>query len=175
MGHFADLVRYYERPMHYRQETLGRGIASVTDGRRLWRVGPEGWEEVEANDYLRLASIDGHFIDYQEWGVSYELLGVMALDGDPGYRVARNWADGSQETLFFSAGSGLLTAVQSEYMIHPASWFSYWDFRDVGGFRVPHVMIRSVGDLGPPHGVVVRSVQINVELADSLFVPPEER
>ena len=54
-------------------------------------------------------------------------------------------------------------------------WFSYWDYRDVGGVRLPHVTIRSVGDLGPPHGLVLESVEINVELPDSLFLPPGER
>lgn len=172
MGHYADLIRYYRRPMHYRQESVGSGRASVTDGSHLWQVGPDGWTEMGQATNLRLASIDGFFIDYEAWGVSYELRGVMALDGDPGYRLRRTWPDGSHEDLFFSAGSGLLTAVQSEYTIHPASWFSYWDYRDLGGVRLPHVMIRSIGDLGPPHGAVVESVAINVALPDSLFLPP---
>lgn len=175
MGRLAEIERYYKRPMHYRQQTRGTAGATVSDGRRLWRVTPEGWEEMEGSAYFRLASIDGYFIDYEAWGVSYTLLGVTALDGDPGYSVERRWPDGSEETLFFSATSGLLTAVQSEYMILPASWFSYWDYRDVGGVRIPHVLIRSIGELGPPHGAVVESVEINVPLPDSLFLPPGER
>lgn len=175
MGQLVEIERYYKRPLHYRQQARGSESAAVTDGRHLWQVTPQGWEEVEGSAYFRLASIDGHFIEYEEWGISYELLGVTALDSDPGYSVRRRWPDGSEETLFFSATSGLLTAVQSEYIIHPASWFSYWDYRDLGGVRIPHVQIRSVGELGPPHGAVVESVEINVPLPDSLFVPPEER
>jgi len=55
------------------------------------------------------------------------------------------------------------------------SWLSYWDYRDLGGIRIPHVAIRSVGDFGPPHGTIVESVEINVPLPDSLFLPPLER
>lgn len=173
MGRVTQIVRYYKRPLHYRQEVVGSDVASVTDGRRLWRAGPEGWAQIGGTAYFPLASIDGHFIDYESWGVSYEFTGVLALDGDPGYTLQRTWPDGSSELLFFSASSGLLTAAQSEYVIHPKSWFSYWDYRDVGGIRIPYVTIRSVGELGPPHGAVVESVEINVPLADSLFSPPE--
>ncbi len=175
MGQFTEIVRYYKRPLHYRQQSARSESAAVTDGRRIWRVTLEGWEELDGSAYFRLASIDGHFTGYEEWGVSYELLGVTALDGDPGYSVKRSWPDGSEESLFFSATSGLLTAVQSAYLIHPASWFSYWDYRDVGGIRLPHVTIRSIGDLGPPHGAVLESVEINIPLPDSLFLPPGER
>jgi hypothetical protein len=31
-----------------------------------------------------------------------------------------------------------------------------------------------IGDLGPPHGLVLKSVEINVPLPDSLFISPEE-
>ena len=32
MGRLTEIVRYYKRPLHYRQQTAGSAIASVTDG-----------------------------------------------------------------------------------------------------------------------------------------------
>jgi hypothetical protein len=121
---------------------------------------------------LALASIDNHLIDPGAVGIRHELLGVVVVDGEPGFQVERVWPHGKEDVLFFSAVSGLLTGMQTEYPVQPDSWFSYWDYRDVGGVRLPHVMIRSVGDFGPPHGLVLKSVEINVPLPDSLFFPP---
>lgn len=94
------------------------------------------------------------------------------MDGDPGFHVRRIWPDGKEDLLYFSALSGLLTAIRTEYPLLAQSWFSYWDFRDLGGIRVPFVHIRSIGEVGPPHGLVLQSVEINVPLPDSLFFPP---
>lgn len=174
-GWAGDLVRYHKKPLHYRQQISTSTRAAVTDGERVWWVGPDGWEEAEGETgYLSLASMDNHLIDPGAVGVTHQLLGVAVMDGDPGFHVRRSWPQGKEDLLFFSAVSGLLTAVRTRYPIHPESWFSYWDYRDLGGIRIPHVMIRSVGDFGPPHGLVLKSVEINVPLPDSLFYPPGE-
>jgi hypothetical protein len=79
------------------------------------------------------------------------------------------------EDLYFSIETGLLTEKREQYpQSYPVmlSYMSFWDYRDVGGIRIPHVFIRNVGVLGPPHGGVVEDVQVNVPLDDSLFVKP---
>lgn len=173
-GSLGEMVRYYKKPLLYRQEMVGSGRATVTDGSRVWQVGPDGWDEAEGDDsYLAFASMDNHFVDPELGGIGYELMGVMALDADPGYLVRRTWPHGAREDLFFSAVSGLLTGRRTDYHLMPESWFSYWDYRDFGGVRLPTVHIRSIGDLGPPHGLVLQNVQVNVPLSDSLFVPPD--
>lgn len=175
-GNIGELARYYKKPLHYRQKMAASPRAAVTDGERVWWVGPDGWEEAEnETGYLPLASMDNHLIDPGAMGIVHELIGVTAMDGDPGFHVRRLWPHGTEDLLFFSAVSGLLTAIRSEYPLMAESWFSYWDYRDLGGVRVPFVHIRSVGDFGPPHGLVLQSVEINVPLPDSLFIPPEER
>ena len=119
--------------------------------------------------------MDNHLIDPGAMGIVHELMGVEALDGDPGFEVRRIWPDGDEQVLYFSAVSGLLTAVRAKYPLMAESWFSYWDYKDLGGVRLPFVHIRSIGEFGPPHGLVLKSVEINVPLPDSLFVPPEGR
>ncbi len=175
-GEIGELTRYYMKPLHYRQKMSISPRAAVTDGDRFWWVGPDGWDADESEvGYLPLVSMDNHLIDPGALGIVHELVGVTAMDGDPGFHVRRIWPDGRDELLFFSAVSGLLTAIRSEYPLMAESWFSYWDYRDLGGVRIPFVLIRSIGELGPPHGLVLRSVEINVPLPDSLFIPPEER
>jgi hypothetical protein len=175
-GTFAELVRYHKRPLHFRQEISISPRAAVSDGERLWWASTEGWRVAEdETGYLPLISIDNHLIDPDAVGITHAYDGVTAVDGTPGFLVRRVWPHGSEQHLFFSANTGLLTAVRSESPLTANSWFSYWDYRDVGGIRIPFVHIRSVGETGPPHGLVLQSVEINLPLPDSLFIPPEER
>lgn len=175
-GTVGELIRYYKKPLRYRQEMIGSGRAAVTDGEQFWWVGDDGWEAApeEIVGYGPLLSMDNHMVDPGAMGLVHELLGVSVLDGDPGFEVRRIWPDSTQEFLFFSALSGLLTARRTSYPLMAESWFSYWDYRDLGGVRIPFVHIRSVGDFGPPHGLVLQSVEVNVPLEDSLFGPPDE-
>lgn len=175
-GTIGELVRYHKKPLRYRQQMLGSARAGVTDGDRVWWAGSDGWEEAENEPgYIALASMDNYVMDPDRVGIRHEFIGVAALDGDPGFHIRRIWPHGQEDLLFFSAVSGLLTGVQSAYPLMAQSWFSYWDYRDLGGLHLPFVLIRSIGDLGPPHGLVLKSVEINVPLPDSLFLPPEER
>jgi hypothetical protein len=176
-GALGELIRYHKRPFHYRQEMYGSGRSGVTDGERFWWVTSEGWERAdeEVSGYLPFVSLDNLALDPGAVGVSHEFLGVSVLDMDPGYEVLRVFPDGSQEVLFFSALSGLLTARRTPYALTTESWYSLWDYRELGGVLLPFVHIRSIGDLGPPHGLVLQSVEINVPLPDSLFLPPGER
>lgn len=175
-GTVGELVRFYKKPLFYRQQMVGSDRATVTDGERVWWVRPDGWEEaLGETGYLPLASMDNHLIEPERVGIRHELVGVAAMDGDPGFHVRRVWPHGDEELLFFSAHSGLLTGRRTDYPLMPDSWFSYWDYRDFGGLRLPVVHIRSIGDLGPPHGLVLQSVEINVPLPDSLFLPPGGR
>jgi len=175
-GSVGELVRMHKKPLFYRQQMVGSDRAAVTDGSRVWWVGPDGWQEADGETgYLPLASMDNHLLEPERVGIRHELIGVTAVDGDPGFEIRRLWPHGEEETLFFSALSGLLTARTTDYPLMPDSWFSYWDYRNFGGVRLPVVHIRSIGDLGPPHGLVLQSVEINVPLPDSLFIPPQER
>lgn len=175
-GNGGELVRYHKKPLRYRQQASGSPRAAVTDGVRSWWAGPDGWEEMEGGGgYGPLISMDNHMVDPGAMGIVHELVGVAALDGSPGFEVRRIWPGGEEEILYFSAGSGLLTARRTSYPLMAESWFSYWDYRDLGGVHIPYVLIRSVGEFGPPHGLVLKSVEINVPLPDSLFLPPGER
>jgi hypothetical protein len=175
-GSFAEMVRYYKKPLHYRQKMSISPRAAVTDGSRVWWVTDDEWELAEGEtSYLAVSSMDNHLIDPGALGIEHDLTGVVAVDGEPGFLVRRIWPHGSEDELFFSAASGLLTGMRRESPLTPESWAVYWDYRDVGGVLFPFVHIRTIGDTGPPHGLVLQEAQINVPLPDSLFLPPDER
>ncbi len=179
-GQQPRLVRMYKRPYFYRQGFEDSDQFTATDGKSVWEVSEKGWRkwEGESNSYARMASIDNWFIDYSKKGVSYIFIGLVYLEGSPVYHLRRTFWDGSQQDLFISALTNLLTEVKSDYvqmMPFMKSYLSYWNYRDVGGVKIPYVFIRNVGSLGPPHGGVVEDVKINVPLDDSLFIPPKDK
>lgn len=174
-GRLFRIIRQYKRPHKYRQHVEGSGRAMVTDGNRVWRVTDEGWSEIDDVAFTYMASAGGWFLDPEQPGVEYEMLGFEFFRDAPAYRLRRTYATGREEELIFSAEHGYLTEVYSPYPGDTPVMYSYasfWDYRPAGDVKVPYVFIRSVGALGPPHGIVVESVAVNVPLADSLFFPP---
>ena len=179
-GEQTRLVRMYKRPYYYRQGLENSDQFTATDGESVWSVKGDNWRDLGESGapYIRFASIDNWFIDYAAKGVSYTLIGLEHLNGSPVYHLSRTFWDGFQQDLFFSATTNLLTENRSDYIqILPfmKSYMSYWNYRDVEGIKIPHVFIRNVGSLGPPHGGLVEEVKINVPLDDALFVPPKNK
>jgi tetratricopeptide (TPR) repeat protein len=174
-GRLFRIVRQYKYPLRYRQEVEGSGRATVTDGTTVWRVTEEGWNEIDDVAFTYMASAGGWFLDPDRPGVEYEMLGFEFFHDAPVYRLRRTYSTGRDEELIFSADHGYLTEIYSVYprdrpVMH--SYASLWDYRPVGDVLVPHVFIRNVGPLGPPHGIVVEKVEFNLPLDDSLFAPP---
>ena len=168
------IIRHYKRPLKYRQQVEDSDSFMATDGTHVWRVDDEGWHETDDPGYRRLASIDGWFLDPEQAGVDYEMLGFEIFHDAPVYRLRRAFADGEQEERLFSVDHGYLTEIYSEYPTGTPvmrAYASLWGYRETGGIQLPHVFIRNVGPLGPPHGVVIEEVSINLPLADSLFAP----
>jgi hypothetical protein len=172
-GEMGSQIRYYKKPLYYRWEQSDAPASLVTDGHRFWWVGADGWEEIEdGRSYLPAASMDNHFIDPEAVGITYELMGVAALDGHPGFEIRRIWPHGREDILFFSAESGLLTYMRYPHPFAGQYFASYWDYRDLGGVALPFVHATNIR-FTPPHAMLLQAVEINVLLPDSLFLPPE--
>ncbi|MFC1574849.1 hypothetical protein ACFL3Z_02095 [Gemmatimonadota bacterium] len=170
-GHMGSQVRYYKKPLSYRWEQSDAPVALATDGRQFWWVGPEGWEKIEDGaPFMSSVSMDNHFVDPQAAGIVHELVGVAAFDGHAGFEIRRIWPHGREDILFFSAESGLLTLMRYPHPLGGEYWASYWDYRNLGGVSIPFAHITNI-DFVPPHGSVLREIEINVPLPDSLFMP----
>ena len=173
-GSRGSLIRYYKRPGFYRQGFEGGRSFNATDGRTVWQVSDGEWREIKETDYIRMASIDNSFIDYAAAGVTYDLVGAEILNNAPVYHLKRTYSDGYVEDLYFSVDAGYLTEKLTPYNIGP-TYFTFWDYRQVGDVLVPHVQFRNMGNMAPPHGLVLKEVRINEPLDDSLFVKPEKK
>ena len=173
-GSRGFLIRYYKRPGFYRQGFEGGRSFNATDGRTVWQVTDGEWREIKETDYIRMASIDNSFIDYAAAGVTYDWVGVKILNNAPVYRLKRTYSDGYAEDLFFSVDAGYLTEKLTPYNIGP-TYFTFWDYRQVGDILVPHVQFRNMGDMAPPHGLVLKEIRINEPLDDSLFIKPDKK
>jgi hypothetical protein len=174
-GEQPRMERMYKRPSLYRQGLQGSPDFTATDGMMCWRVSEGEWKEVP-NFHIALVSMDGWLLDYEAAGISYEYVGFDYLNGSPVYHLRRTYRNGFVEDLYFSAVTNLLTEIRSDYVQHQPfmkSFMSLWHYREVGGVKIPHVFIRNLGSLEPPHGGVVEEVRINVPLEDSLFLPPD--
>jgi hypothetical protein len=167
------LVRHYKKPGFYRQGMEGSNHFTTTDGIKTWRVRNGKWTEVDDQAYRRAGSLDNSFLDYKSRGITYDWVGVEMLNHAPVYHLKRRFWDSYQEDLYFSIDSGYLTEKLTPYNIGP-TYFTFWDYRKVHKIMIPHVQIRNMDSMGPPHGLVVQEVQINVPLKNSFFRPVEE-
>jgi hypothetical protein len=174
-GEQMRLERMYKRPCFFRQGLEGTGNFTATDGNKFWRVRNGQWSE-ETNAHIRLASMDQWLTGYEDYGISYEFLGLDHVATSPVYHLQRTFRDGFVEDLYFSASTHLLTEIKTDYIqIYPfmKSYMSQWNYKDAGGVKIPWVFIRNLGPIEPPHGGVIEDVKINVTLDDSLFLPPD--
>ena len=175
-GEQFRMERLYKRPNLYRQGLQGAADFISTDGTTCWRASGGEWKEVP-NFHFALASMDRWLLDYEAAGISYAFKGFDHINGSPVYHLLRTYRNGFVEDLYFSAVTSLLTEIRSDYVQHQPfmkSFMSLWHYREVGGVKIPHVFIRNLGSLEPPHGGVVEEVRVNVPLDDKLFLPPDD-
>ncbi len=174
-GEQFRMERMYKRPNLYRQGLQGAADFIATDGTTCWRASGGEWKEVP-NFHFAIASMDRWLLDYEAAGISYAFKGFDHLNGSPVYHLRRTYRNGFGEDLYFSAVTNLLTEIRSDYVQHQPfmkSFMSLWHYREVGGLKIPHVFIRNLSSLEPPHGGVVEEVRVNVPLDDNLFLPPD--
>jgi hypothetical protein len=167
-------IRYYAHPHLYRQTIVETGHSTVTDGKKVWRVTGEDWEESPHSNALYAPDIHGDFIDYEEKGITYELLGVEVLDSQVLYCLVKTYRDGHRREYYFSPESGLFVMERRDFGIGK-DVKRYYDWREVEGVLYPHVFVvtNRLG-LGNAHGAIVKELVINEPLDASLFTRQEE-
>ncbi len=176
-GEGAGMERQYRRPGLFRQGFVSSERFVATDGKTVWNVDAGQWTPNGDSAFTRLASLNFGLLEPTAGGARFELVGVDVLNFTPVYHVRRTFEEGVTEELYFAVETGFLVEVRSPYtagtpFMH--SFMSFWDYRDVGGIKLPFVQIRNMGPLGPPHGLVVQSAEVNTELAESRFLPPKK-
>jgi len=113
--------------------------------------------------------IYGDFIEYKTRGITYELLGIEAIDRHIYYHLVKKHTDGEKRNYYFSAETGLFRMERRDFGVGK-DIKSYWDYRRHDGILIPHlfVVILDVG-FGQTHGGILKEIKINVPIEDSLF------
>lgn len=163
------ITRYYKFPYFIRQEYSDTGISMATDGERIWRISSGIWREQTGSNWVYFPDIYGDFIDYSARGITYQLLGIEAIDRHIYYHLAKKFADGETRDCYFSAQTGLFRMERRDFGVGK-DIKSYWDYRQHEGILVPHlfIVIWETG-FGQTHGGILKDIKINVPLDDSLF------
>ncbi|MDH4271585.1 MAG: hypothetical protein OEW18_06370 [Candidatus Aminicenantes bacterium] len=168
------LIRYHRQPNDFRQARSPEDKSYILgDGEKVWSVSPSGRQEVSAwwGISLRHARIDGNFIDYQKQGIRYEYLGLEGFETEPFvyYHLRRTFPDGFIEELYFDIETGLLHGVWTTSSPNKDSPMFYYDYRNVGGVRFPHLWMRVHSKTAPPHVFIVEEIRINEDFGKDFF------
>lgn len=163
------ITRYYKFPHFMRQDIAATGVSIATDGKKVWRIAGGKWEEQSGSSWAYVPDIYEDFIDYGASGITYDLLGVEAIDRHVYYHLLKSHADGEKRDYYFSAETGLFRMERRDFGAG-RDIKSHWDYRRHEGILIPHlfVVIQEVG-FGQTHGGIVKDIKINVPLEDSLF------
>ncbi|MFC2133689.1 hypothetical protein ACFLTH_03655 [Bacteroidota bacterium] len=165
----AVFLRYYKYPYCYRQTIVKSGNSNVTDGKNVWRITSEGWNETPKSNFKYAPDIYGDFIEYEKKGIYYHLLGIEAIDSEVMYRLLKTYKDGHMIEYYFSAESYLFVMERRDFGIGK-DIKQYFDWREVNGILFPHLfVVTSKVGLGHLHGAIIKEIKINEPLDDSLF------
>jgi tetratricopeptide (TPR) repeat protein len=163
------ITRYFKCPHFVRQENANTGISIATDGKKVWQISSGKWKELKGSNWVYVPDIYGDFIDYNSRGITYDLLGIEAIDRHIYYHVVKKHADGEKRDYFFSAETGLFRMERRDFGVGK-DIKSYWDYRRHEGILIPCLFIVTLDvGFGQTHGGILKSIKINVPLEGSFF------
>lgn len=169
------ITRYFKFPHFIRQDIAATGVSIATDGKKVWRISAGKWEEQSGSSWAYVPDIYEDFINYSARGITYDLLGVEAIDRHVYYHLLKSHADGEKRDYYFSAETGLFRMERRDFGAG-RDIKSHWDYRRHEGILIPHlfVVILETG-FGQTHGGIVKDIKINVPLEDSIFRKTEQQ
>ncbi len=168
------ITRYYKFPHFVRQENTNTGISIATDGDKVWRISSGKWQELKDSNWEYVPDIYGDLVGYGARGITYDLLGVEAIDRHIYYHLVKKHADGETRDYYFSAETGLFRIERRDFGVGK-DIKSHWDYRHHEGILIPHLFVVTLDvGFGQTHGGILKDIKINIPLEDSLFRKNEE-
>ncbi len=186
MGVEAPFTVMAKRPRKARLEFTFQGMTGIQafDGETAWMLmpftGSTEPEEMPADMSKNLkeqADIDGPLIGYEEEGHQVELLGMEETEGTQAYKLKVTLKSGDVQYYYLDSEYFIPIRVEGTRMqqgrtVEFETIIS--DYKPVDGLMVAHSI--EARPKGAPAGqtVTIDQVELNVELADSLFTMPEQ-
>jgi hypothetical protein len=186
MGIEAPFTVMAKRPNMARIEFVFQGMTGVQgyDGETAWQVmpfagstEPEEIPEGQAEDLWETADVDGPLVGWEESGHTVELLGMEETAGTQAYKLKITMNSGSVQ--YYYLDSEYFVPIKMEGVREVQGRTVEFetivsDYKEVGGLMIAHSI--EARPKGAPAGqaVTIDVVELNVEMADSLFVMPEK-
>ncbi len=178
-------------PNLFRVDVSVQGIQVVQafDGKTAWQISPQSggkaevMSPIQATTFRNQANFNGPLVDYKEMGFKAELVGKEEVEGTSVYHLKLAPKNDSVKALYgdFTTHiyvdadtflemkmtiTGEMEGNAFEVDIYPS------DYRKVDGLILPHsIEIKSGGQTITQQ--VIDKIELNVDVADSLFKMPE--
>jgi len=184
-GMQAGFTQVYKRPMKLRLDVSIQGLTLIQayDGQNGWQVvpftGKKDPEAMAADDLKNVreeADFEGPLVDYKQKGNTVELVGKEKVEGTDVYHLKVTLKDGDIRNLYLDADSFLIiksvgktTMRGNEIELESA----LGDYKEVDGVLFPFsIEQHSTGGQGPGQKIMIKKVELNVPVDDSVFKMP---
>jgi outer membrane lipoprotein-sorting protein len=178
-----------KKPNLFRSESSFQGMMMVQafDGKTAWFLSPmTGSTEpqevtgAEAKMLEQQADIDGYLAHYKEKGYKVELVGEEDLDGTPVHHLRVTGLDFAKDAaaeIYLDSKTFLDSKMTVKGAVDTTKFEMdqyFTDYRDVAGCLMAHsVEVKSGGQT--VSSVIMDKVEVNIPLADSLFMFPGKK
>jgi outer membrane lipoprotein-sorting protein len=173
-----------KRPDKIRIEFTIQGLTGIQayDGATAWQLmpfmgskDPQKMPEDDRKDIIEQADFDGPLVDYKAKGNSVEYVGKEDVEGTETHKLKLTLKNGDVRYLFLDPETGLemkATAMIKREGVEATVESFFGDYKEVNGVIFPYAIEQKMaGKPGPQFSV--QNVELDVDLADSLFMMPE--
>ncbi|NVO03685.1 MAG: insulinase family protein [Bacteroidetes bacterium] len=125
----------------------------------------EGEKEMKDKELeeMKLQSVMNMEMNYAQYGIKYNLLGIEVLNGKDNYKLEQVMPSGEKSTEYYSVETGFKTR-----SVEKQSVTDFDNYKEVdGGIKVPYTISQDLGEQSLKLEVV--SVLINKKMKDSVF------
>jgi outer membrane lipoprotein-sorting protein len=183
-GMEMPLTRYSKRPNKMRVEFTFQGMTGIQayDGKDAWalmpfmgKTTPEVMPAEESKRSAEQADIDGPLVDYKAKGNTVELVGKEPVDGADAYKLKVTLKGGDVRYYYIDAETGLTVKLTGTTMMRGTETefaTTMSDYRSVDGRMIPFAIENSAASSQMKQKFVLDKVEVNADLADSLFAVP---
>ncbi|UCG27435.1 MAG: hypothetical protein JSV24_10735 [Bacteroidales bacterium] len=179
------LTLVLKRPASVRTEVDVQGQLMVTayDGKNGWTINPMmGWSEpqdlepAQVKEMKIMGDIDGELYDYKKKGSSLELLGTESIDDTECFKLKLTREEGDSSIFYMDSESYFIIKTETEMDVQGVKTLVEQypgNYKIIDDIAFPFSINQSYA--GQTYmEITMDSVELNPEIADSLFIKPSQ-
>jgi hypothetical protein len=177
------VVMLRQRPNLLRIEQTPPGrptTARIVTPSGAWDETPQGWvarPAAIAAEALEIdADIDGFLVDYEQKGHRVEYAGLEKIGGKPAHHLKFMLKSGAERHVYLDPVTFLERRHTGSFTLPNNTKVNvildYSDWRDVNGVKFAFAIDEDRDAMGQTYAIYVESIDVNVPIEASKFVPP---